>query len=131
MANWLKKLRIDNTTRNVGEWTVQSFGSWIYAKHNPTNYVYATYRKQIETSTGITTASGSMYTTSSNLTVGFPVTFSTVKNVSVTVQHASYPVWSAVRVVRSNEVEFCMMSSASRSANTSYYIMVTCEGYVA
>lgn len=130
MADWLKKLKIDTTTRNVGEWTIRTASSWIVATHNPSGYTMCTYRKQLETATGITTASGSIYQTSSNMEVGFPVTFSTIKDVSVDVQCSQYPVWTAIMNVTNSAVAFRMLSGSSRSAGTGYWIMIRCEGYV-
>lgn len=86
------------------------------------------YRTSVSLTIG--TANGSVYQTSSNSTITYPVTLSGVYYANVAVANASYSVWSAIFSSSTSGIAYRALSALSR-ASASYSIKTIVIGEIA
>lgn len=102
---------LDNKNGGI---TPQASGDWTYIEIN--GMFIGSYKAS--KSLKMTTATGSVYTSSGTETVALPKTLTNNLFTSCEVVSGSYPVWSAIRAAGNSDVQYQPMSSSSRAAAT-------------
>ena len=100
-------------------------GNWTYLTFGKT--FIGTYRTSVTLTIG--SANGSVYQTSSNSTITYPVTLSAVYYANVAVATGSYSVWSVVYSSSTSGIAYRAMSAISR-ASASYNIKAIVIGEI-